>query len=851
MQSSISTRTRSRIVNVATFPTSRETHATPYLMAAVSRWSIPPPTRRTLYIADTKHATIWDNSDVFGKRKKSKYVGERRVIDDISNFNAGVSPLLRIVNTIPPPPPKKPGAVTTPRRPISLRPISFSFICFAPDSWPPPSSYQSSRSAHGHQHPFRSGDVPAVLGGALDGKLQMAAVDQRGSIYLFHYGTNKYWFITRTGITGTALAFGRAARTELIIAFADRTMRSYNVETRETVADLNTRHHKSPVHHISLHPTSPLAITCSRTEAILWDTSDWTRVRVLITPTDLRQARHLSASPHFHPWRRSHSFFAHTGILLLIRRPHHHSLGRGGLCLEQYVLRASVAPHGAHFVRLVLKKWREWVGRAVDGGWGGCSIRRREGVGEWESYGCGLTIFVWDMRDRSLVREIIISKYVTGLVAQIEFVGSKTTLAILTTKGAMLLVDDPETPRAIARKLLAPSAVLIGEGSREVASFIVSPDGRFLALVPTTEKSVVEVWDMRNKALLSKGVELDSGESASILDSFASDTSSQRFPFLPDDNYVHHSPPDDKYVRHTPPEQDHSFVWDAEESRNYEEQDHRTSIPPAITANATVSPDRATPEDMFQQRRSAAARELMSMTAAGEGGRAQDEGVPPLVGTRDASRGDGRERVDVDGWRRAAGQGESRTQEIKVGGNEQGQNHERNQGRERVRDQSWDGHGDGVFRNPPDRDRGGGGAEARAPDGQARAPDGRARAPDGRARAPDGRARAPDDRARAPDGRARAAAGRARAAAGRDGEEEEVLGRDEREEVPGRDEKEMVPGRYGEKELPSRDGKKEVPGRDRGKDVPVRRRHGPTEIWDMIYQEEAEIVRRKLYGPYR
>ncbi|RUS29423.1 hypothetical protein BC938DRAFT_480684, partial [Jimgerdemannia flammicorona] len=828
-------------------------------MAAVSRWSIPPPTRRTLYIADTKHATIWDNSDVFGKRKKSKYVGERRVIDDISNFNAGVSPLLRIVNTIPPPPPKKPGAVTTPRRPISLRPISFSFICFAPDSWPPPSSYQSSRSAHGHQHPFRSGDVPAVLGGALDGKLQMAAVDQRGSIYLFHYGTNKcafsfiviYWFITRTGITGTALAFGRAARTELIIAFADRTMRSYNVGThfssspsqyRVSPASMaqNPRNCRGSQHASPQIPCPPYLFAPDLpTRDYLFQNRGHPLGHIRLDACSCPDHAHRSTTG------TSSVSFPHTSA---------HGAGLTAFLHTQ----ASFSSSGDHIITHSAEEVFVWnstsfelvwrltapilsgsFSRSGASGSAGPSMAGGVGVafdvvkasvnGKVMAAGGKLTIFVWDMRDRSLVREIIISKYVTGLVAQIEFVGSKTTLAILTTKGAMLLVDDPETPRAIARKLLAPSAVrsnalliFLSFMIIIISSFIVSPDGRFLALVPTTEKSVVEVWDMRNKALLSKGVELDSGESASILDSFASDTSSQRFPFLPDDNYVHHSPPDDKYVRHTPPEQDHSFVWDAEESRNYEEQDHRTSIPPAITANATVSPDRATPEDMFQQRRSAAARELMSMTAAGEGGRAQDEGVPPLVGTRDASRGDGRERVDVDGWRRAAGQGESRTQEIKVGGNEQGQNHERNQGRERVRDQSWDGHGDGVFRNPPDRDRGGGGAEARAPDG---------------------RARAPDDRARAPDGRARAAAGRARAAAGRDGEEE-VLGRDEREEVPGRDEKEMVPGPYGEKELPSRDGKKEVPGRDRGKDVPVRRRHGPTEIWDMIYQEEAEIVRR-------
>lgn len=40
-------------------------------------------------------------------------------------------------------------------------------------------------------------------------------------------------------------------------------------------------YHQSGVDHVAVHPTQPLLLTASATEAILWDTDKWSRKRVL------------------------------------------------------------------------------------------------------------------------------------------------------------------------------------------------------------------------------------------------------------------------------------------------------------------------------------------------------------------------------------------------------------------------------------------------------------------------------------------------------------------------------------------------------------------------------------------
>ena len=46
------------------------------------------------------------------------------------------------------------------------------------------------------------------------------------------------------------------------------------------MAKLPAFHHVEP-HHISAHPSRALAISSSKSEALLWDTEDWIRKRLL------------------------------------------------------------------------------------------------------------------------------------------------------------------------------------------------------------------------------------------------------------------------------------------------------------------------------------------------------------------------------------------------------------------------------------------------------------------------------------------------------------------------------------------------------------------------------------------
>ena len=63
---------------------------------------------------------------------------------------------------------------------------------------------------------------------------KFATVDQKGSVYLFHLGSNRFALVARTGVAGVALAFAPAHRNELLVASADGTLRVYSTGARKT-----------------------------------------------------------------------------------------------------------------------------------------------------------------------------------------------------------------------------------------------------------------------------------------------------------------------------------------------------------------------------------------------------------------------------------------------------------------------------------------------------------------------------------------------------------------------------------------------------------------------------------------
>ncbi|KXS18486.1 hypothetical protein M427DRAFT_211706 [Gonapodya prolifera JEL478] len=108
----------------------------------------------------------------------------------------------------------------------------------------------------------------------------MAIADQRGSIFIFDFYRCRWFLAARTGVSVTSLAFSRLRPRELYAALADRTIHCYNIETSSLLAKLPP-HHTVPPTRLSPHPTRPFLISQSPSEAVLWDTDRWTRVRVL------------------------------------------------------------------------------------------------------------------------------------------------------------------------------------------------------------------------------------------------------------------------------------------------------------------------------------------------------------------------------------------------------------------------------------------------------------------------------------------------------------------------------------------------------------------------------------------
>ncbi|KAI8810836.1 hypothetical protein BJ742DRAFT_675406 [Cladochytrium replicatum] len=110
---------------------------------------------------------------------------------------------------------------------------------------------------------------------------RLAAGDQRGHIYIFNFSDNRFNLLCRTGISATCMAFNRRHGSELLVALSDTSVHCYNIDTGQLVAKLSS--HNTEPHCLSVHPNPKvaLAISTSRTEAILWDTDGWIRERIM------------------------------------------------------------------------------------------------------------------------------------------------------------------------------------------------------------------------------------------------------------------------------------------------------------------------------------------------------------------------------------------------------------------------------------------------------------------------------------------------------------------------------------------------------------------------------------------
>ncbi|KAJ3223877.1 TBC1 domain member 31 [Clydaea vesicula] len=120
----------------------------------------------------------------------------------------------------------------------------------------------------------------------------LGLVDDRGHIFKVDFPNNKYELVARAGIPAKFIIFNSIRKREVIVALADKSIHCYNFDSGNLIAKL-TGYHKSNITFISCHPSENLCITTSKTEAIVWNTENWSRSRLLLGASNalVQQAR--------------------------------------------------------------------------------------------------------------------------------------------------------------------------------------------------------------------------------------------------------------------------------------------------------------------------------------------------------------------------------------------------------------------------------------------------------------------------------------------------------------------------------------------------------------------------------
>lgn len=80
---------------------------------------------------------------------------------------------------------------------------------------------------------------------------------------------NRFALLARAGVAGTAIGFSCRHKRDVYVAFTDRTVRAYDVETAQLLATLKGHH--TPVYSIAVHPTQDALVTCSSDSVLMWD----------------------------------------------------------------------------------------------------------------------------------------------------------------------------------------------------------------------------------------------------------------------------------------------------------------------------------------------------------------------------------------------------------------------------------------------------------------------------------------------------------------------------------------------------------------------------------------------------
>ncbi|CAG8550844.1 12476_t:CDS:10 [Ambispora gerdemannii] len=400
------------------------------------------PGHKKIFVAGIKSAHIWDKVE----EKENQIAESSDVESDEHEEPETYGLLFEIINAYRPP---------NPRSKVGYyRPIPFSCFTFAPFNI---KKIENSNTS------LKSG--VGMLAEAINGNLMMAAADQRGCLLIFDFGANKVWQVVRIGIAISAIAFTSLSRNELVVAFTDNTLKSYNIETRQLIAE--TRSHRKPVEYISMHPTQHLAITSSLSEGILWNMVDWTKVKVL---NQLEEGLAL---------RRA--LFSPSGNYIIT------IFFNDTICIWnksnfRLIWKLQAPPRPTPLI-YSFNNMPDMACRVI-------AVSKNEQV---IIVGGKITLYVWDFEKRRLLRELSIQSISAGEITRMEIINDDTDLLILTTDGHLLLVDIYQSESNIHQLNIKHSA--------SVKLFEVSPDGKFLVTNTMDEKSILKIWDL--EALIS------------------------------------------------------------------------------------------------------------------------------------------------------------------------------------------------------------------------------------------------------------------------------------------------------------------------------------------------------------
>ncbi|TPX37151.1 hypothetical protein SmJEL517_g01058 [Synchytrium microbalum] len=377
-----------------------------------------PPPSRTVFTNDARNGPIWTS------------LTWRRIL--AGEINTG--PLLRTIN-----------AVYSSVSNSTSRPIPFTCVCF-------------SRETAIQKQPTAELNLGAF-------SCLMAAIDQRGFIYVMDFLKNKWSLVARTGVSGTCASFNNQRRRELLVGLSDCSIICFNTESGQLVAKLPTHHMSEPT-HISTHPTQPLAITTSDTEAILWETETFTRRRVLMgaASVGVQQACFDANGENII------GHFSDGAVMVW------------SVVTFDLTWRFSISSTPLPAMSIIPKQ-SSYIAISHDGEY--LVIAGRSPV-----------LRVWNLLDHKEVHQVTIPDFGDQYILQIGFVGTGEVVALLSSSGQILFANI-KTAELLGRVL----------AQNTFKSFAVSPDGSLLSAIMADSRHITSL--LRVDAILKPETAVD------------------------------------------------------------------------------------------------------------------------------------------------------------------------------------------------------------------------------------------------------------------------------------------------------------------------------------------------------